>query len=407
MQRLRTFESFRNPAYRIYYVSMVGQWAAMSMQMIVRSLQVYRITESAADIGIVALSLAIPTLLVSFLGGAVADRLQKKNILVAGRIVMAISTIAVAIPISIGYLVPGHPESWWILVVSSILQGVVTGFTQPALTSIIPEIVGKEKVLNAISLGTSGQYIFRMAGPAFAGFLIDAYGFAVVYYIMAACYTVSAFGTSFLPITKSRITSGLSTMGDAIKGIKYLRHETVILLIVIFALCHVIAGQPYGQLLPVFTDDILKVGASGLGILMAVSAGGALIGSLVMGSLPNKRRGLLLILSGVIMGVSVMLFASSNMWYLSLAIIPFIGLGPSIHMTMTATLVQSYVKPDYRGRMQSFVAMAQGLASLGTFFAGALSDKLGVQWSVFGMALFLTLVSCAYIIFAKRLRQLD
>jgi MFS family permease len=386
---------------------MVGQWAAMSMQMMVRALQVYRITESATDIGIVALSLAIPTLLVSFLGGAAADRLQKKRILVAGRIVMAITTVAVAITVSTGYLTPEHPESWWILVASSIFQGIVSGFTQPALMSIIPEIVGKDKVMNAISLSTSGQHVFRLISPAFAGFLIDAYGFAAVYYIMAGCYAVSAFGTSFLPISKSRIASGLSAVGDAMKGIKYLRRETVILLIVVFALCHVVAGQPYQQLLPVFTEDILKVGASGLGILMALSAGGALIGSLVMGSLPNKRRGLLLLLSGVIMGVSVMLFASSRMWYLSLAIIPFIGLGPSIHGTMTSTLVQSYVEPDYRGRMQSFVAMAQGLASLGTFLAGILSDKLGVQWAVFGMALILTIISCAFIVFAKGLRRLD
>ena len=179
------------------------------------------------------------------------------------------------------------------------------------------------------------------------------------------------------------------------------------MLIVIFGLLHVIAGLPFMQLMSIFTEDILKVGATGLGILTSVSAVGALVGSLVMASLPNRKRGLLLILSGVIMGVAVAIFAWSESWYLSLAMMPFAGLGPIMHMTMTATLVQYYVDPDYRGRMQSFVTMGGGLAGFGTFIAGILTEIVGVRWAVGGMAIFLLVISLGYLFFVRQVAKLE
>jgi MFS family permease len=144
-----------------------------------------------------------------------------------------------------------------------------------------------------------------------------------------------------------------------------------------------------------------------MGLLTSVSGVGALLGSLVLASLPNKKRGLMLILSGVIMGLAVVVFSFSRWWYLSMGMMLFAGLGPTGHMAITSTLLQSYAEPDYRGRMQSFQAMANGLASFGTFLAGVLSEAVGVQWAVGGMAIFLTLISIGFWTFSPRLRQLD
>ena len=155
------------------------------------------------------------------------------------------------------------------------------------------------------------------------------------------------------------------------------------------------------------TEDILDVGASGIGILTSVSGIGSVIGSLVLASLPNKKRGIMLLFSGVIMGLSLIVFSFSTSWHLSLGIIPFVGLGPTLHGALTATLIQYYVDPDYRGRMQSFVAMSSGLASFGTFLAGVMSEAIGVQWSVGGMAMFLTIVSFIFFAFARKITRLE
>jgi predicted MFS family arabinose efflux permease len=168
-----------------------------------------------------------------------------------------------------------------------------------------------------------------------------------------------------------------------------------------------ISGMPYQQLLAIFTEDILKVGASGLGILMAVSGAGSLIGSLILASLPNRKRGMLLLFSGIVMSVPLIIFSFSTSWYLSLFMMPLIGLGPAMHGALTGTLIQYYADHEYRGRMQSFTVMGSSLASLGTFLAGVMSDVIGVQWSIGGMAMFLTVVTILFFIFCRSLTTLE
>jgi MFS family permease len=192
-----------------------------------------------------------------------------------------------------------------------------------------------------------------------------------------------------------------------VEGLRYLKGEKLILVVVVFSLFHVISGQPFNQLLPVFTESVLQVSATKLGILTSVSSVGALTISLVMASVPNKKRGLLLLLSGVIMGTALVVFSFSAWWYLALMLMPFIGMGPTLHSTLTATIVQTYVEPNYRGRMQSFVTMSTGLASFGTFLAGVLSEAVGIQWAIGGMAVFLAVISLMIIVLYPPLRKMD
>jgi MFS family permease len=387
---------------------MAGNWAAMSMQMIVRSLLAYRLTDSAALIGVLALALALPTMFVSILGGIAADRMPKKQILLISRVGSVVSALGVGLALNLGFMDKGNPGAVGLLIASAIFDGIISGFSQPALMAIIPELVGKEEVMNAISLSSVGQNIFRLMGPTLAGVIIDQYGFQTVYYIMAGLQVIATFGTLFLPRGEvGRAASSVSPMRNIIEAFQYIRKESIFLLIVLFAIGHMIGGMPYQQLLPVFTESILKVSATKLGVLSSVSGLGALIGTLIMASLPNRKRGAILILSGLIMGVPVIIFSFSHWWYLSLAMMPMLGLAPTLHMAMTTTLIQSYAAPEYRARMQSFFAMAQGVSSFSSFVAGMLAEAIGVQWAVGGMAVFLVLVTVGFWVFSPRLRNLD
>lgn len=405
---LKTFKSFKTPVYRIYYGSMAGQWAVQSMLIMTNALLVYRLTGSGTIIGLVTIAQGLPQMLIALFGGAIADRIQKKYILMFSQISLSLIAFVFATAFYMGYVTS---ERWWLILILALCEGSLLGFLQPASFSIIPEIVGGNQVMNAISLGTMGNTFFRLIGPSLAGFLIDTYGFFVVYYLMCVLYIMGWIFASFLPNTNplnsSRKVSIRSTLADMGEGLYYLRHETAIMLILIFGLLHIICGMPFLQLMSIFTEDILKVGATGLGILSSVSGLGALLSSLVMASLPNRKRGIILLLSGVIMGVAVMVFSWSRFWYLSLAMMPFTGVGTSTHMTMTATLIQYYVKPEYRGRMQSFMTMSGGLACVGTFLAGVLTEIMGVQWAVGGMAMTLTVISFLFMIFASKLTSLQ
>ena len=129
--RLKTFESFKNPAYRIFYGAMAGQWIAMSMEIVARPLLAYRITGSGAILGALSLAHAIPLLLIVLFGGALADRFQKRNILVVSQLASAVVALGIAIALALGYLGAESTSSWWILVASAALQGVIMGCMMP------------------------------------------------------------------------------------------------------------------------------------------------------------------------------------------------------------------------------------------------------------------------------------
>ncbi len=168
-----------------------------------------------------------------------------------------------------------------------------------------------------------------------------------------------------------------------------------------------ISGMPYQQLSAVFTEDILKVDEVGLGVLMSTSGVGAVLSSLILASLPNRKRGIMLLFSGIIMSVPLIVFSFSWRYALSLEMMPFIGMGPVMHGALTGALIQNYADPGYRGGVKSLTATGASIATFGTFIAGVLVDAVGVRWAVGSMAIFLSVVSLSYYIFFPRVRKLE
>jgi MFS family permease len=407
MRNLKTFSSLRNPVYRLYYGGMLGQMAAMNMQLVTQSLLIYRLTGSTTILGTLALSHAVPLTVLSLFGGVLADRLEKKYILLTGQSISAVVALAVAFSLSLGYLSAERAGSWWILIVAAALQGTVMGLMMPSRQAIIAEIVSSEQLMNAVALNTLGMNLLRFLAPAIAGLLIDTYSFEAVYYAMTGMYLMAVFFISFLPRTGTVNVRGQSVFMDLKDSLRYVWNDRTIFLILGFTLLLVVLSRPYQFLLPVFTEDILKVDATGLGVLMSVSGVGAMIGSVFLASLPNKRRGIMLAFSGLILGLMLVSFSFSESWYLSLILIGFVGLGDTGRVTLANTLVQYYVANDYRGRVMSLLMMEFGIMSFGVFFAGIIAESIGVQWSVGGMAMVLTLISVLALLFARRLRKLD
>jgi MFS family permease len=403
----RTFSSFKNRVYLLYYGAMLGQMAAMNMQMVARSLLVYRLTGSAAILGGISLAHALPMLLLSLFGGVIADRVQKKYVMLIGQGCSAVIALGVALALTFGYLSTEVAGSWWILVVASLFQGTIMGLMMPSRQAILPEIVGEEQLMNAVSLNTLGTNSLRLVAPALAGFLIDAFDFKAVYFTMTVMYLLAVAFILFLPLTSTMSVRGRGALADIKEGFKYIRHQTTIVLILIFNLFAVVLSMPYMMLMPIFTDDILKVGATGMGVLMSVSGAGAMVGSVILASLPNKKRGLILLASCIVMSLALAGFSFSTSWALSLGIIVFVGLGQTGRMTLGNTLLQYYVEDEYRGRVMSIYMMEFGLVSFGAFAAGVLSESLGVQWVVGGFAIALAFLTVLTVLFVPRIRKLD
>jgi len=404
---LRTFVSFKNPMYRLYYYSLVGHWAPMNMQIITRSLLIYRLTDSGTLLGLMALAGALPMLFLSLYGGAIADRVDKKKVLIYGQVASAFVSILVGLALSFGWISKDIPGSWWILIVTSVLQGIVMGIMMPSRASFVPEIVSQENLMNAISLNNMGMNFFRIIAPASTGFIIDAWGFAATYYVMGVLYLFASVFLLFIRNKRIIVERAESTFHEIAEGLRYLKRERIIFLILLFTLGCTILGQPFNMLLPMFTEDILDVGASGMGVLMAVSGIGAIIVSFVLASMTNKKRGILMISSGIILSISLVIFSFNTVWIIALVMAAFIGLGQTGQLAISMTLIQYYVDPAYRGRAMSVQMLGFGMSSLGALFGGVMAETLGIEWAIGGLAMGLGLLSTVMLIFSPRLRTLD
>jgi MFS family permease len=402
----RTLDSFKSPPFRFYFFGMIGQWASFSMLIIAQSLLVFRLTGSTAILGILALGTAIPQLLFFMVGGSMADRFSKKRLIQIGQLAAGLMALAAGIAISVGYLTPEHPESWWVLLVTSVIQGLFNAVAIPARQAIIPNLVPPDKLMNALALNTLGTNVLRLLAPAAAGFVADGAGFAAVFYLMAGLYGMAIFLTSFVPETFKPVTHQRSTFTEAREGLSYIWNNHLVFLILSYAICYIILFMPYQAMLPAFSDTVLKVDATKLGLLQSFMGIGALAASLVIASIPNHHRGVLVLTGGMITGLGLVVFAASRSWWLSVGAMVIVGVGQSIHSTALVTAMQTLTAQEYMGRVMSILMMNQGLSGVGTFFVGFLSEGIGVQWAIGGFAAALALMSASFLVFAPKVRRI-
>ncbi|MFH0941476.1 MAG: MFS transporter [Chloroflexota bacterium] len=403
----RTFSSLKFPTYRVYLGMYLSQMMAMDMRSLAQSLLIYRLTGSVAILGVMALVNAVPGILLPLFGGVIADRLPKKNVVVMGQVGSMLTSLIIAVSLTFGFLSAERTGSYWILMLASFINYASSGLSGPSRHAIVAELFGTDQVMNAISLRSTGYNIIHLGAPALAGLLIDVLDFEIVFYITTSLGILALILSVLLPNTGKGEENGGSVFSQMKDGLKYVRGETSILFVLVFTMLAAILATPVSRLMPVFVDDILKVGAKGMGVLLSATAIGALVSSLAMASLPNKRRGTLLLGASVVLGVVIAFFAFSRSWHLSLALMAMVGLARTVRTTMSNTLLQSYTAPNYRGRVMSLYAMEDGVTSLGGFVAAMVAGVIGVQWVVGSFALVLILLSIMTIVLIPRIRKLE
>ncbi len=392
----------------MFLLSRLFNALGMNMRQFSMAFLMYALTNSATLLGVLILSRAIPMLLVGPIAGAMGDRFSKKALIQYASLVDVLIAVGVATILTTGYLSADNPGSWWFLVMMSFCDGISTVFKGPAADSLIIEVVGEKLVTNAIAINQAGQNTLRLIGPVLAGVAIDVYGYEIAFFAMAVIYFLCWLSMLFVPYTGRLVRTGYNILKDIWDVIGYLKKERNILFVLVAVLSIVFFSMPYQQLLPIFAVDILKVGATGQGLLQLVSGAGSIGGSIILASLPsNKKRGLLLLVSGFILGLSLVFFSFSSVWAISIALMVGVGLGQAGRLTLPVALLQSYTRPEYRARVMSFYGVEMGISMFGTFFAALLADTLGVQWSVGGMAIVLVVLSVAALLFIPRLRKLD
>jgi len=400
---LHTFDSLRLPAFRIFWTSMLAQWIAFNMMAVAKGWFLYELTGSPFLLGLLGAVQGIPMFALSFLGGVVADRVDKRRLLLFGTLAQGVTMLGIALLITLGAIV------WWHLLVASAVQGVLFAITIPARQSAIPQMVRREQVLNAMSIQTAGMNAAALLGPALAGFLVAFIGIVGVYWIITALFIVSAVIILALPhLPPSENGHSKNVARDMVEGLRFVRKDTALVLLLVITLVAVAFATPLNSLLPVFSEDILKVGPSGLGLLLSLSGVGALVGSLSIASLADfPRKGIALLLLTLLWGGSVIAFTATRIYPLALFLMVPVGVGQAGRNVIVNTVMLSRSPPEFRGRVMSLSMATWGLQPLGVLPIGAAAEAIGTPLAIASGGSLVVAVSLGLLGFSPTLRRLN
>ncbi|MCI0796122.1 MAG: MFS transporter [Chloroflexi bacterium] len=395
----QTFSSLSNHNFLFLWLGMLALMAGMQMQMLARSYLVFDLTGSAALLGIVNAGMAIPILGLSLFGGAFADRIDRKRIIQMGQAGSMVISLAVALIIISGNI------TWQFLFVASIVQGAMFSFMMPARQAIIPQLVGKEKLSNAMALNAAAMSSMTLIAPGIAGVLYAFAGPHNVYFVISALAGISFIFTSFIPKTGAGKSKGPMTK-EIIAGLVYIRNSHMVLVLLVMGLATTLFAMPFRMLLPVFVVDVYHLGPESMGLLTAVMGGGSLVGALFIAAIGNWRRGMLLILGSFASGIALVLLAIFPIYLAAAAIMILLGLGDAGRRSLNQSLIMEEVEDQYRGRVMSVFMMNFGLMPLGVLPTGLLADYVGPQPAIGLLGVLMLITATTVILTQKRLRQL-
>ena len=380
LSRWETFRALRHRNFRLYITGMAVSLAGTAMQQLAQSWLVYRLTRSEWMLGLTWFCANIPVLLVSPLAGLAADHWPRRRIVLVTQSIAMVQAVLLA-----ALTLTGAVRVWHVLVLAGVL-GLTNAFDIPGRQALFIRLVGREDLLNAISLNSATFNSARVFGPSLAGFIVAAWG-------EGACFTLNSL--SFLAVLASLVAMDVQeeasphTQENALHRLRsgFLLAWNTRPLRSVLLVCGTIslAIAPAITLAPMFADALFHRGSEGLGLLTGAMGVGAILGTL---SLARRRaaHGLpgVILMSAAILAAALAIFAWSPSYWVCLGAMPFIGMAVMRHNAATNTTIQLSIPDQYRGRVMSLYSMMViGMFPVGSLVSGALADQLGSRFTVF------------------------
>lgn len=382
--KVRAVEALAYRDFRLLWLGHSFSSVAFWMDQVSRGWLIYELTDSALQLGLIRGVQAIPTLFLSPVAGSTADRYSRKMQIMIAQVADGLMLASLAVLIFTGRVEPWH------VYVTAFGMAIVQAFQQPARAAIIADTIPSTHLTNAIGLNSIIFNVARSTGPALAGVLIAAFGTGGSYATQAVFYLLATIWTIQLRPTQP---SSLSARGHAglhdsfgrsiIEGWRFSwRNEAVrtALLVVMFASLFIV---PFTTLLPVFARDILGVGANGQGLLLTAMGVGALGTAVLIASVGDRMpRGLFMLGGVALYGLSVVAFAASPWFQLSMTLMVVVGFANVCSHALVQTVIQTYSPSEFRGRTMSVFHMSNVVMTLGSMLIGVLATLAGTRAAV-------------------------
>jgi MFS family permease len=366
--------SFRHRNFRLFFlgqlISLVGTW----MQNVAQSWLVYDLTRSAAWLGQVSAAGSVPILLLGLYAGVVTDRRPKRLLLVLTATASMLLAFALA-----GLSATGRVTVWHVMLLAFLL-GSVNAFEMPARQAFAIEMVGRRDLMNAIALNSVVFNGARIVGPAIAAEVLLVAGVAGCFFINGISYfaVIAALLLMRLPAFVAPEVPR-AALGQVREGLAYIRHQPLVLTLVLLSGITALFGWPYQVLMPIFARNILEVGSRGFGWLLTANGLGALLGAITVSLLAHrtdKQRWFWVTVP--LFTLAVLVFAWSRWLPLSLLMLVLAGWALMMQFATANTLVQTHVPDGLRGRVLSVYILAfSGIMPLGGLQIGRMAEWLG------------------------------
>jgi MFS family permease len=392
-----TFRAFRHRDYAIFWFGLLLGHTGTLIQTTAQSWLLFQLTDSPFYLGVEGFCLGLPRVLFSAFGGAVVDRADRKTIFV----ITQVAFLAMALFLGVMNF-HGTIQVWHLLAVSA-LTGFFVSFEQPVRQSILHDVVPPSDLANGVTLY---QMVFNgsmLFGPAIGGLLIPWIGTEGCFFAATGGNLIVLLTIFMIRISKSnRPASKKSLARETVDGLSLAWNVPIFLALFTTLGIVTFCTKPYTQFMPVFARDILHVGAPGLGLLLMAPGAGAILGGLTLASIrhfPRPHRLLFFLAAGF--GLSILLFAFSRDFRLSLLWLFFAGGFQTTFLSSTATLLQLQADETNRGRIMSlFGLINRGLGPMGSFPFGLLASAVGASWTVAACGL-LTIALVGYMAFFR------
>ena len=348
------------------------------MDQIAESWLVYRLTGSALLLGTVAFASQIPVFLLAPIGGALADRYDRRKLLIGTQSSMMVLTFILA------WLTLSHRVHIWHVVTLAALTGVVNALDLPARQAFVVDMVARADLVNAIALNSSMFNGARVIGPAAAGLVVAAIGEGWCFFANGVSFIAVIVGLILMRMERPRLAIEGSPLENIIEGFHFVAHAGPVRALMLLLGLVSFTAMPYAVLMPLFADQILHGGPKALGLLMGCSGVGALCGALTLATRKTVYGlGKWVAISCAGFGTALALFSFSRTLWLSAVLLVPAGFCVMIQMASSNTLIQSMVPDRLRGRVMSVYAMTfMGMAPLGSLLAGSLAHTVGPTWTV-------------------------
>jgi len=380
--RFAAFAVFRNRDYRYLWASSALAFLGMQMQQVGRGLLAWELTHSFTAVGVISLSFGLPMLLFSLVGGAVADRMNKRNLSLSTQLVTVVLALLTAVLVATDLITIGF------LFGVGLVQGTLFAFNGPARSPLMAMVVGPRQLMSAIAMSNAAMNGTRIIGPAIAGALASV-GLDAVFWGQAAVYGGAALALAGVPASRGEpmpLAPGARRPAMARQiadGLRYVAREPALRQLMLLAFVPTLFGMPYVMLMPGFIQRDLGQSEAAYGFLLTVSGVGALAGSLALALAADfRRKPLLQFVVGIGSGAALagLAAASALFGYAgALAAAAVLGFAFTVYQTLNNTMVMHAAEPEYYGRVMSIYMLTFSVMPLMAAPLGALADAVGAS----------------------------